>query len=234
MNDNQIRSAIQIMEDLKQQPIWSMFDNIDISSTADTANHPVSFNEIRNRLDKHFYQNPQAWVNEMRMLFNSYMEIFKKDELKYQSVKKLSQDYELELKLSSVEDSEIVFELKSIRKNISDLMKTNAAEKIPIKSSTKEPFSNIAPINEKSIDPEQLQRDVRMLRDKSLFVKVAALVHKLQPECVVKTDTISIQFHDLNQETLLATRKYVTELIISAAKGEIDPLGNSSNSIHVI
>ncbi|EAX90863.1 hypothetical protein TVAG_205830 [Trichomonas vaginalis G3] len=75
MNENQIRSSLQLMDELQQQPIWDVFENIDSKLAADEANHPYSFDQIRGRLEKKIIKILMNGLMKCGTLF-PYMQIF--------------------------------------------------------------------------------------------------------------------------------------------------------------
>ncbi|EAX87712.1 hypothetical protein TVAG_009170 [Trichomonas vaginalis G3] len=227
MNENQIRSSLQIMDELQQQPIWNVFENIDSKLAADEVNHPYSFDQIYGRLEKKIYHDAHEWINEMRNTFSVYADIFKQDELKRNIINKLWQEFEFSLRRNSIEDSEIISEIKAIKKNLSDWTKNNSAEKISIINDKLEPYSKFYSLELISdINDLQLQRCIRMLRSRNLFIKIAAFIHKLQPEAVIMNEIISIQYDILSPDNLMCVKKFVADLIQDAAKGVIDPFEN--------
>ena len=71
-----------------------------------------------------------------------------------------------------------------------------------------------------------LLRDIKLLTSADLTMKLAVLVKNLQPNTLTLGNTLSFNVGLMTEETRIAVRKYVTELLYDAASGKIDPFAH--------
>lgn len=65
-----------------------------------------------------------------------------------------------------------------------------------------------------------LERELKLLRDPLLKLKIIALLYSLQPEAVIKNDVIDIDYKKIDYDSLVVLKKKVHEYLYKKAIGE--------------
>ena len=228
MNGEQVIIALDIMDKLKERPIWNIFENSYLESIS-TQKKPISLSSIRDKVANRLYTSPYQWEFEMRKTFQSYIDFYENEEIKRLSFEELRDYFEQLVSNSCIEDMHLTIELNSCKQQIHKyLEKKKTNETIPFskdltnKQPGSEMFQDISNTNS-NMDITRLQRDIKMLRNPEFILRISSFIRKFQPDAISLDDKLAIHFDLLKPENIMKVREYVTELMRKAAIGEINP-----------
>jgi hypothetical protein len=188
-----------------------------------SGSKPLSFIRISERLESGGYQSANAWAADIRLLLKSAIADSPALSLRGAAARQLQSDLEREMFLLSPVLSPHTLRLQFAQDRFQRFLARTVPE-IPEAAEPPDPdCPAAAEILKMQITRENLFDSVRALASSSLILRVAAVVHHLQPEALHLGDEMMILFSVMTEETLEQLGRFVHELLREAAIGEINP-----------
>ena len=227
MNEEQLQIALSVMDTLTKNNLWKIIESTN-TVHFDSPYKPISFAEIKEKTKKGLYNSPYQWEFEMRKTFQAYVADAHCNEIQRLSFLELQKEFEKLVADSHIEDLHLTIELNTIKSDLNNLLESQSSKNLPyrMESTDLNPgssmFLNIDTTNS-DLSIKKLERDIKMLRTSESIIRITHFVRKLQPDAISLGNELRIHFNLLKKENLKQLREYVTELMLKAAKGEIDP-----------
>ncbi|KAK8898860.1 hypothetical protein M9Y10_001152 [Tritrichomonas musculus] len=226
MNDNENKVCTKIFQTIINNPLSRLFwtDQSDVVNS--NIQHPVNLEYISIRLFKEKYTRAADFIFDLNLCLNNGKNGSVKGTIKYAAAQELLMIFEnLVANLQPLAHPNTL----PLRFFTSEFEEENALPEASIMSNenndegTHSPQSEIFQMNSDPNDLVTLLRDIKLLTSTDLTMKLAVLVKNLQPNAITLSNTLSFNVGLMTEETRIAVRSYVTELLHDAASGKIDP-----------
>lgn len=214
-----------ILQNLRKYPIAEMFDDCSGSEIAEADFTPLSFKIIENKLDKHFYQNADEWVAEMRIFLSNEIEYQHEDIIKKSAAKQLLLEFEKLMSSYSPSLSPHIAKLQLNEAELTEICRTMKffSENKP-KGIAKDSASYyMKEIRNEKPSPAQLVHLIKLAKSPNNLIKILAYAYHLQPECVSFGEKTYIKLELMSQESLNNLANFIDNLICDCVSRKIDP-----------
>lgn len=225
MNDKEIEVCSKIFQTIINNPLSRLFWTYQSDVVNSNIQHPINLEYVSQRLSKKKYTRPADFIYDLNLCLINGKNGSSKGSIRYAAAEELLMLFE-----SLVSNLQPLAHPNTLplRFFTNEFEEENALPEASIQSNsnennTKTPMSEIFQMNPDPNDLVTLLRDIKLLTSTDLTMKLAVLVKNLQPNALTVGNTLSFNVGLMTEETRIAVRKYVTELLYDAASGKIDP-----------
>lgn len=225
MNENEIKVCSKIFQTIINNPLSRLFWTYQSDVVNSNIQHPINLEYVSNRLSKRKYTKPADFIYDLNLCLLNGKNGSTKGTIRYAAAQELLMIFEnLVSNLQPLAHPNTL----PLRFFTSEFEEENALPESSIQSNINEnnfntPNSELFQMDPDPNDLVTLLRDIKLLTSTDLTMKLAVLVKNLQPNALTLGNTLSFNVGLMTEETRIAVRKYVTELLYDAASGKIDP-----------
>ncbi|OHT08151.1 hypothetical protein TRFO_23435 [Tritrichomonas foetus] len=221
MNQNEIAVCSKIFQTIVNNPLSRLFWSYQSDVVNTNILHPVSLEYISTRLSKQKYARAADFIYDLQLCLTNGKNGATPGTVRYAAAQELLLIFENLISSLQPLAHPNLLPLHFITAEFEE-QKALPEYHFP-ETENKEPQSELFKLKSDPNDLASLLRDIKLLTSPDLTIKLAVLVKKLQPEALVMTDALSFNVGIMTEETRVAVRKYVTDLLRDAASGKIDP-----------
>ena len=235
MNENENQVCVKIFQKIVNNPLSRLFWKNQSDVVNSSILNPVSLEYISVRLSKQKYIRASDFIYDLHLCLLNGKNGSVNGSVRHAAAQELLNIFDsLVSSLQPLAHPNIL----PLRFITSEFEQENALPNYAIPpNEVKEPASALFQIDPDPNDLVTLLRDIKLLTSSDLTIKLAVLVKKLQPEVLTMGDVLSFNVGVMTEDTRIAVRKYVSELLHDAASGKYDPFqrpfGTKSDPIKI-
>lgn len=222
MSENEVEVCERILQALLERPISKLFwyDASDLTNSA--VVHPFNLRWVRDRLKSNKFSTPADFVRDLRICLTNGKMASDPGSVRHAAAEQLLLDLDALVQSFQPSAYPAVLPLRFITTDFEKSCGVPEHKEHSTKSD-KKPLSMVFTPDTDETDMATLVRDIKFLSSTDLIVKLAVFVRRLQPEGILMDTDIHFNMEILSPDTLTAMRRYVTDLLMAAASGNIDP-----------
>ena len=224
MKPKEFEVCHQIIDELLKWPISQLFYHYENDSLIPDNPQPLSFEIIRDNLNRGIYSTPALFIFHMRALFAYAICYSAPGTIRSAAAHSLSNEFEKLMKFLSPSLSAQTLDLQKIEYDIHQFLINNHVS-IP-----KEEYQGEMPASEffksdfASLTPEELTNQIQLFQSPNIILRIISFIYILQPEAInFGDDDIEIKFGLISPATMQQLQDFIPKVALEAANGTIDP-----------